>query len=234
MEKIKTIIIEDEPLARDHLKDLASRNVALDIIGVYESPQELQRSAICESISLILSDIQMPHMDGVTFLKSLENPPFFIFVTAHPEFALEGFDLDVIDYILKPTLTVERLSKAIERVKTAIKYQRSDFRQDILKFKDGPTTVFLYPTDILFIQSWGDYIKITTHEETVVVKSTLKALEDILPGDSFVRIHRSHMVHIAQIRAVDAVSVRLKTGQKFDIGLQYRDFLYSKIGMPLR
>lgn len=233
MKKIRTIIIEDEPLAREYLENIASKNAAVEITGIFESPKEAKDKILQDTVDLVLSDIQMPHMDGVSFLKSLENPPFFIFITAHPEFAIEGFVLDVVDYILKPTLTEERLSKAIEKARTAIKYQKSDIRQDILKFKDGPRTVFLHPTDILFLQSWGDYVKITTNEETVTVKTTLKALEDVLPQDSFVRIHRSHMIHVAQIKAVDAVRVKLKNGEKLDIGLQYRNRLYKKMGMRL-
>lgn len=233
MEPIKTIIIEDEPLAREHLEQMASKSAALEIIGVFDSPMDAKSMVLSNSVDLILSDIQMPQMDGVSFLKSLENPPFFVFITAHPEFAVEGFVLDVVDYILKPTLTEERLSKAIEKARAAINYQRGDVRQDILKFKDGPRTVFLHPTDILFIKSWGDYVKITTNEETVLVKTTLKALEDVLPQDSFIRIHRSHMIHVDQIKAVDAVRVKLKNGEKLDVGLQFRDRLYKKMGIKL-
>lgn len=233
MEKLKTIIIEDEPLAREYLEDIASKNGALEIIGVYYSPREAKDLVLSGTVDLILSDIQMPHTDGVSFLKSLENPPLFIFITAHPEFAIDGFELDVVDYILKPTLTEERLSKAIAKAKIGINYLKNDVRQEVLKFKDGPRTVFLRPSDIFFIKSFGDYVKIMTKEEMILVKTTLKALEDELPQDSFVRIHRSHMVHVAQIKAMDAVRVKLKTGEKLDIGLQYRDRLYKKMGMKI-
>lgn len=233
MEKIKTILIEDEPLPRQYLQSLASKNIALEIIGVFESPIDAKDMVLSNSVDLILSDIQMPQMDGVSFLKSLENPPLFVFITAHPEFAVDGFDLDVVDYILKPTLTQERLTKAIAKVKIGMIYRNGDVRQEVLKFKDGPRTVFLHPTDILFIKSCGDYVKVTTSEETIMVKTTLKALEDDLPKDSFVRIHRSHMIHIGQIKSVDAVRVKLKNGEKFDIGLQYREQLYKKMGMKV-
>jgi len=231
MRKIHTILIEDEPLAREYLSDMASKNNDLHIVGIFDSPKEAINIIESDTIDLVISDIQMPHIDGLSFLQSLRNPPLFVFVTAHPEYAIDGFNLDVTDYILKPFLTEERLSKAINKVKLVINYQGMEDTLGELKFKDGHRTVFVNPSHIIFLQSWGDYVRIITKEDILIIKSTLKELETILPTDIFVRIHRSYMVNTGRIKSVEAAKVILKNGQKLNIGLQYKDALYQKIGL---
>lgn len=231
MRKIHTILIEDEPLAGEYLSDMASKNSDLHIVGIFDSPKEAINIIESDTIDLVISDIQMPHIDGLSFLQSLRNPPLFVFVTAHPEYAIDGFNLDVTDYILKPFLTEERLSKAINKVKLVINYQGMEDTLGELKFKDGHRTVFVNPSHIIFLQSWGDYVRIITKEDILIIKSTLKELETILPKDIFVRIHRSYMVNTDRIKSVEAAKVILKNGQKLNIGLQYKNALYQKIGL---
>lgn len=233
MRKIHTILIEDEPLAREYLSDMASNNEDLHIVGVFDSPIEAISIIESDTIDLVISDIQMPHIDGLSFLQTLKKPPLFVFVTAHPEYAIDGFNLDVTDYILKPFLTEERLSKAINKVKLIINYQVMEDTLGELTFKDGHRTVFVNPNHIIFLQSWGDYVRIITKEDILTIKTTLKELETILPTDIFVRIHRSYMVNTGHIKSVDATKVILKNGQKLNIGLQYKDALYLKIGLKI-
>jgi len=210
---------------------MASKNSDLHIVGVFDSPKEAITIIESDTIDLIISDIQMPHIDGLSFLQSLRNPPLFVFVTAHPEYAIDGYNLDVTDYILKPFLTEERLNRAINKVKLVINYQGMEEILGELTFKDGHRTVFVNPSHIIFIQSWGDYVRITTKEDILIIKTTLKELETILPRDIFVRIHRSYMINTGQIKSVEAVRVILKNGRKLNIGAQYKDALYRKIGL---
>ena len=124
MNRIKTILIEDEPIARGRLEKLVSKLGLIEILGVFESPLQAIDILRQQEVDLILSDIDMPEMDGITFLKGLAHPPFVVFITGHYEYAVDGFELDVIDYILKPLLTEERLIKAIEKVQKAILFSR--------------------------------------------------------------------------------------------------------------
>lgn len=233
MHRINTIIIEDEPLARKRLEGMVAKIGHLVLLGSYEDPIDAEEILKSGNVDLMLSDIQMPEMDGVSFLKSLSNPPFVIFITAHREFASDGFELDVLDYILKPLLTKERLLKAIDKAQNALVLQRNTPKNQVLKFKDGQKTIFINPVDIYYIKAFGDYAKVITEKETFTISSTLKELEKKLSWNMFVRIHRSHMVKIDQIKSVDAVRVTLKNNEKLDIGLQYRSNLYNRMGLKI-
>ncbi|SPZ85938.1 putative two-component response-regulatory protein YehT [Sphingobacterium multivorum] len=128
MNRIKTILIEDEPIARGRLEKLVSKLGLIEILGVFENPLQAIDVLRQQEVDLILSDIDMPEMDGITFLKGLAHPPFVVFITGHYEYAVDGFELEVIDYILKPLLTEERLIKAIEKVQKAILFSRRGHR----------------------------------------------------------------------------------------------------------
>ncbi|WP_277603211.1 LytTR family DNA-binding domain-containing protein [Sphingobacterium sp. DR205] len=233
MHRVNTIIIEDEPLARKRLEGMVAKIGQLELLGSYEDPIDAKEILKSGNVDLMLSDIQMPEMDGVSFLRSLPNPPFVIFITAHREFASEGFELDVLDYILKPLLTQERLLKAIDKVQNALVLRRNTPKNQVLKFKDAQKTIFINPADIYYIKAFGDYATVITEKETFTISSTLKELEKKLSWNMFVRIHRSHIVKIDQIKSVDAVRVILKNNEKLDIGLKYRSNLYNRMGLKI-
>lgn len=232
MNRIKTILIEDEPLARTQLENMVKKIAVLELKGVFENPVEARAIIQTGEIDLILSDIQMPEMDGISFLKSLESPPFIIFITGHPEYATDGFELDVLDYIMK-TLTEERLLKGIEKAKKAISYRRGDLgQQEYIKIKDRNRTTFLKPTDIIFVQSWGDYVRIFTIDGITTPSYSMKDMENILPWRYFIRIQRSYIVNIEHIAGVDATKVFLKNGKEtLPIGLQYRTNFFNRMGV---
>lgn len=232
MNSIKTILIEDEPLMRSRLEKIVRNISALELIQVFENPMPAMEVVKKEKIDLILSDIQMPEMDGISFLRSLENPPFIIFITAHPEYATDGFELDVLDYIMKP-ITEERLLKGIEKVKRALDYKKnSQIKHDYIKIKDRNRTAFLKPCDILYVQGWGDYVKIFTIEGVITLTYSMKELEKILPWKYFIRIQRSYIVNMEHISSVDATKVFLKNySETLPIGLQYRKGFYSRMGI---
>lgn len=232
MNRIKTILIEDEPLARTQLEKMAKKISVLELVGVFENPLQAKNMIESGKIDLILSDIQMPEMDGITFLKSLDEPPFIIFITAHHEYALEGFDLDVLDYIMKP-LTEERLLKGIERAKKAITFRHSNSnRQEYIKIKDRNRTAFLRPTDVIYVQSWGDYVKIFTSDGSTITSYSMKDMEKMLPWELFIRIQRSYIVNIGHIGSVDAKKVFLKNSvESLPIGLQYRNHFFNRMGI---
>lgn len=232
MSKIKTILIEDEPLARKWLEQLCDSIRILDVLGTFECPSDTIELIKSGKVDLIISDIQMPEMDGISFLKSLKHPPFVIFITAYPEFATEGFELDVLDYILKPLLSEERLLKAIEKAQKAIAYNKSDMgRNEYLKFKDRDKTLFLTPSEIQFIEAWGDYVKVYTTEGYLTQLYTMKQMEEMLPWNSFVRMHRSYIINVEHVKSINATKVILKNGKELGIGMKYRTQLYSRMGL---
>lgn len=233
MNRIKTILIEDEPIARGRLQKLVSKLGLLEILGVFENPSQAIDILRQHEVELILSDIDMPEMDGITFLKGLAHAPFVVFITGHYEYAVDGFELDVIDYILKPLLTEERLIKAIEKVQKAILFSRRgpQGERKAIKIKDRNKTVFIEPADIFYLKAWGDYIQIYSVEGMQTLLSTMKDMEAELPWDMFARMHRSYIVNIKQIKGVEASKVVLKNGTELGIGLQYRNQLFAKMGL---
>ena len=232
MYRIKTILIEDEPIARMRLEKLVKKIGIIEIVGVYENPTLAIELLKQSKIDLILSDIDMPEMNGVAFLKGLSHPPFVIFITAHYEYAVDGFELEVIDYILKPLLTEERLVKAIEKVQKAIMFSRGGQGESkSIKVKDRNKTLFIDPNDIYYLKAWGDYIQIYSVEGMQTLLSTMKEMETALPWDMFARMHRSYIVNLKYIKGVEASKVILKDGTELSIGLQYRNQLFTRMGL---
>lgn len=227
MNRIKTIIIEDEPLARKDLENLVNRIDILEIVGSYENPVDAAKILETESVILILSDIQMPKVDGITFLKNLSNRPFVIFITGHPDFAFEGFELDVIDFIIKPLLNKERLWKAIEKVKIAIAHKKHESKNNLIKIRDKNKSIFLDSASILYVKAWGDYVQIVTNVALYTVLCSMKEMERRLPLLTFVRVHRSYIVNINEIEGTKASIIILKNRVEIAIGMQYRQRLLS-------
>ncbi len=232
MKQIKTLIIEDEPLSRKRHETLLSGISTIELIGVFDNPQDARSVIQNGEVDLILSDIQMPEIDGVSFLRSLKNPPIVVFVTGHPEFAVDSFDLDVVDYILKP-LTLQRLMKSVGKVEAALKNKKSStLKQGFIRIKDRNRTAFLSPSEIYYIQGWGDYVKVITNDGVTTLNYSMKEMEDLLPATMFIRIQRSYIVNIDYVTSVDATKVFLKErSETLPIGLHYRKIFFKKMGI---
>ncbi|PUV25102.1 LytR/AlgR family response regulator transcription factor [Sphingobacterium athyrii] len=231
MYKINVIIIEDEFLALKRLESMVARIECLTLSGSYEDLIHAKEALESGNVNLMISNIQAPGSDTLTFLRSISNPPFVIFVTDHREFAVDGYELDVVDYILKPLLTPERFEKAISKVRNLIISQQQKQLNQILKFKDGHKSIFINSDHIFYIKAMGDYAQIITKDENHTVSTTLKDLEKRLNENRFIRIHKSHIVNVNQIKSVEAIQVSLKNNFKLDIGLKYRANLYSIMGL---
>ncbi|UZJ63183.1 LytTR family DNA-binding domain-containing protein [Sphingobacterium sp. KU25419] len=232
MNRIKTVIIEDEPLARGRLQKLLNKFGVIEVVGVFENPIKAIELLKKEKVDLLFSDIDMPEMNGIDFLKSLVHRPLVIFITAHYEYAVDGFELEVIDYILKPLMTEERLLKAVDKVQKAILLSRG-MQEDrkAIKIKDRNKTIFIDPSEIFYIKAWGDYIQIYCEEGVQTLLCTMKEMETALPWNMFSRMHRSFIVNIKQIKGVEASKVILKNGTELSIGLQYRNQLFAKMDL---
>lgn len=214
--KITCLIVDDEPLARNLLKEYVGKLSFLELRGTCANAMEALQRVREDDIDLLFLDIQMPELTGISFLKSLHKKPLVIFTTAYSEYALESYDLDVVDYLLKP-ITFERFLKAVDKVtqrqnipqSTGPEHPTSEISGDFLFVKDGSKLVKIRWKDILYIEGLKDYVTIHTREQKIVTLLRLKALEAQLPADKFFRIHNSYIVSIEGIDVVHKNDVQV-------------------------
>jgi len=233
---IKAIIVDDEPLALDVLETYISQMPEIELVKRCENAFEANEVLKTEEIDLMFLDIQMPQLTGIDFLKSLANPPCVIFTTAYPDYAVEGFELDAIDYLLKP-ISLERFMKAVNKVseKIATKKQESTTPEeegDYFFVKADKKLVKVDFDDIIYIEGLKDYVIIRQEEGRVITLQTMKSLDARLPSGQFKRIHRSYIANITKIKAVVGNMLEvIEKGQTkhIPIGKNYREDLLAII-----
>ena len=236
--KIRTMIVDDEPLAREIIETFASAHDDLEIVCLCQNAIEAKEKMATEDVDLLLLDIQMPGMTGLELLKSMDEAPVTIFTTAYPNHALEGFELNVIDYLLKP-IAKDRFDKAIERAREYLELKNKSERGDELPsaadfifVKADKKLVKINFADILYIEGLKDYVIIKTETGRVITLHTMKALEEKLPSNLFRRIHRSFIVQVGRIDAIvgNMVEIKEKNEKKqLPIGKNYRDDILALI-----
>lgn len=224
MSKIKCIVIEDEPLAVKVLSDYISQVPFLELQGTFKNALLATTFLQEHTTELIFLDIHLPKLKGMDFLKTLSNPPAVIITTAYHQYAVEGFDLNVTDYLLKP-FAFERFLVAIEKVKAAQieirKTNEPDEKKDYIFLNVQKKKVkFLY-ADIVYIESQREYVKIVTTKKQYISKISTHEIERLLPSNLFKRIHRSFIISIAKIESYNAEMVEVN-GLSFPIGREYR------------
>lgn len=229
---IRCIAIDDEPLALDVLEDFISKVPFLKLFKTCQSAVEAIEVLHQENIQLIFLDIQMPQISGVQFLKSLEQRPKVIFTTAYSDYALEGFNLDAVDYLLKP-FTFERFLKAVNKAYQQINMQLVAGDQpnpavkDYMFVKSGYDIIKVQYKQIRYIEGLKDYVKIHTDEKIVVSLMSMKTLADDLPAH-FIRVHRSFIVNFERITLVQKRKVFIQKVE-IPIGEVYRDAFLEKL-----
>jgi DNA-binding LytR/AlgR family response regulator len=231
---IKTIIVDDEPLALDILEAFIQRMPELELVARCNNAFEANDALHKNEVELMFLDINMPQMTGVEFLKSLSNPPMTIFTTAYPEYAVEGFELNAVDYLLKP-IAPDRFMKAVNRAVEIIELKKEDTTgsdQDHFFVKADKKMMRINLADIVYIEGLKDYVLIHLSNNRIATLQTMKSLEDKLPVKLFARIHRSYIVGIDKIQAIvsDDVEVLIKGQPRLlPIGKNYRDELMVMI-----
>ena len=204
---IHCIAVDDEPLALQVLEKYIHAIPALQLVGVCCNAVDALALLQNNSVDLLFLDIQMPHILGTDFMRTLTNPPKVIFTTAFRKFAVEGFDLDAVDYLLKP-ISFERFLKAVNKVMklnlTSIENATDTIplkkENDFIYLRADRKNIKVNLSDLLFIESLKDYIKVVTTDKTIVAKYSISALEEDLPS-SFIRIHRSFIVSLNKIES---------------------------------
>lgn len=235
---INVIIVDDEPLAQDVLETYIGKIPELNLVRKCSNALEANEALKANDIDLMFLDIQMPQLTGTDFLKTLSDPPLVIFTTAYPNYAIEGFELNALDYLLKP-ISLERFMKAVNKAMDQIELQRREAggsapgaEDEYFFVKADKKLVKVNFKDIIYIEGLKDYVIIRMDTSRVITLQTMKSLEDKLPQNVFRRIHRSYIVNIDRINAIvgNMVEVMEKNQAKhLPIGKNYRDELLDII-----
>ena len=217
--KLNCLIVEDEPLARNLLTDYVRKVPSLHLVDACSSPLAAMEVLRNTKIDLLFLDVQMPEITGITLLKTLQKRPFVILTTAYSEYALEGYELDVVDYLLKP-ITFERFLKSVDKViqrvnekmvHTPAPEERPAVEtvQPFVFIKDGTKLIKVRLEDILYVEGLKDYVTIHTRQQKIVSLQRLKVLETQLPADKFIRIHNSFIVSVSAIDVIHKGDVQI-------------------------
>lgn len=234
MNTLKCIIADDEPIARDILKNYISEIPYLELIATCKDAFEVLDVLQKESIDLLFLDINMPKLSGLSMLRTLQNRPNVIITTAYPEYAIEGFELSVTDYLLKP-FSLERFLQAVMKVQKneplQIVSQIVEPQESISKsifVKSDKKLIKISVDEINHIEAYGNYVKIFT-SEMILTPQTLSDILETLPSQ-FLRIHKSFAINFNKLKLIDGNQVVLVIGEKLPIGKSFRKVLLDKIG----
>lgn len=228
--KAKCIIVDDEPLAISAIENHISKINDIEILAKCTDAIEAFDVLKNNKVDLIFLDIEMPELNGVNLLKSLKNPPAVIFTTAYRNYAIEAFDLDIVDYLLKP-IEFDRFLRAIERFYSLIKSKKeinTDLKEndECLKIKANKKTHIVYYKEIIYIENIADYLQIITSNKKITTKMAIRDLEEILPNDRFIRIHRSYIISIKNIESYTNHSVTINQVE-LPVSRSYRKTVFS-------
>lgn len=225
-DRLKTIIVDDDKLQLEVISSFVKNTSFLSLEGAYDNPVEGLDAIIGNSPDLLLLDVEMPELSGFDLLKSLKQAPQTIIITGNKEYAVEAFELDVLDYLVKPVDDYSRFLKAVGKAREN-HTPTNDKVGDYIYVRDNSLLVNLKTSDILYFEAYGDYVKIGTDEKVYVIHSTLTKIETRL-NDEFIRVHRSFIVRLDKIKNIDQGN--LQTGEKIiPVSQSMRPKLMSRI-----
>jgi DNA-binding LytR/AlgR family response regulator len=222
---LKAIAIDDEPIALEVIRNLSSRISFIEMMAFFTDAFKAMNFLQKEKTDLIFLDIKMPDISGIDFLKSIPHPPMVIFTTAYSEHAVQSFELDAIDYLLKP-FSQPRFLKACNKAYEQYKLKSSNASilsaPDSVFIKSGYEQIRIYIDDILYVESNGNYMQFVLSNQKIMSRLTMNEVEDLLPSSGFIRIHRSYIVSKKQITRLDKNNVYIKETE-LPVGAAYSD-----------
>lgn len=228
--RYRCLVVEDEPLAQNVLKKYIAEHPLLELVAVCASAPEAQQWLARQQAAIIFLDINLPRLSGIGFLKSLSSPPLVIFTTAYPEFAAEGFELDAVDYLVKP-FSLERFLKAVNKALEKLE------RKDPGGVSTPATAIFIKAdkkvykinlADILYIEALDDYVKVVTTQAHYLVHDTLKSLQEELPASQFIRVHKSYIIAGSKIVFIEGNYIKV-ADKDIPIGASYRQEVFARL-----
>ncbi len=234
---INAIIVDDEPLALDVLETYIEQLPEINLLQKCTNAMEANEALKNHDVDLMFLDIQMPQLTGIDFLKTLSKPPMVIFTTAYAEYAVEGFELNAIDYLLKP-ISLERFMKAVNKATEQFKLENPDLAvgegdgKEFFFVKADKKLVKITYDDIIYIEGLKDYVIIRMEKGRVITLQTMKSLESKLPPNLFKRIHRSYIVATGKIKSIEGNMVEViekNQAKLIPIGKNYREQLLALI-----
>jgi DNA-binding LytR/AlgR family response regulator len=225
---LKCLIVDDEPLAIEIIETYLSRFPNVKIEGKCSNAIKALELLRTKKIDLMFLDIQMPQITGTDFLKSLYNPPKVIFTTAYRDYALDGFELNAIDYLLKP-ISFERFIKAMDKVfsviapdETNYKTINSENEQEYLFIKVDRKMTKIFIDEIVYLESLKDYVVFHLKDKKFITKNTISYFEELLSDINFLRVHRSYIVSVNKVIAFSSSEIELSNSKKLPIGRNYQ------------
>jgi|AntAceMinimDraft_3_1070362.scaffolds.fasta_scaffold03418_2 DNA-binding LytR/AlgR family response regulator len=227
---INCIIVEDEPLALKRTKEYVKKISYLNLLQSFDNGFEAIGFIKKQQVDLIFLDIRMDELTGIQLLESLEKKPYVIFTTAYSEYALKGYELNVIDYLLKP-FTIERFIQAVEKVFVQLDKTTNDNR-DFFFVKNGYRIEKIFFEDILFIEGMRDYRNIQTNTKKILTLQTFTELEKELPKSKFCRVHKSYIVTLEKIDFIERNRIKIKD-KLIPISETYKENFLKLIGIRL-
>jgi len=229
---LKIVVVDDEPLALEVLEGYLKRIDNIHSVSLFTNTREALRHLKNHPADVLLLDIEMPEMTGIEFLKELSDPPLTIFTTAYRNYAFEGYEMGVIDFLLKP-VSFNRFKQAIEKITEflVLKAQNINIEDNLISekanfifVKSGVQRIKLYYNDVTHIQGLKDYAIIYTYAGKIILKGSIKAMLDIFPQDGFIRVHKSFIVSIQKITRLERNCILLN-GHQIPIGRNFKHHL---------
>jgi DNA-binding LytR/AlgR family response regulator len=233
MPSIKCLIVDDEPLARKLVAGHVEKLPGWEIIALCKNVVEAYEVLMKTSVDVLFLDINMPVVSGLDFYRSLKDPPLLVFTTAYPEYAIEGFELEAVDYLVKP-VTFDRFLKTAERLHERLSIQ-SERRQtgttpsgDYIFIKHAGKLVKIRFNEILYLEAQKDFVRFITAQAEILASMTMKEAEDILPHELFLRVHRSFIVSIAAVTALFGNTIEIGPHQ-VPVGANYKEDVMQRL-----
>lgn len=231
MSDLNIIIADDEPIARDILQEYTSKLQDVNVVGVCKNALEVFSLLSKEKVDMLLLDINMPEITGIELLKTLREPPLVIFTTAYAEYAVESYELNALDYLLKP-ISFDRFVTAINKAKDyKVKVSDSSYNDDKSIFiKSDGKLVKVELAQLILIEALKDYVKLHTIDKAIIVHSTMKYMEGQLSSyQSFIRVHKSYIVNVGFVEELEGNMLKLKE-HRVVVGSTYKDKINDIIG----
>ncbi|HKI90330.1 MAG TPA: LytTR family DNA-binding domain-containing protein [Draconibacterium sp.] len=225
--QLRCIIADDEPLSQDVIVDYVKACPELALVAVCNDALEAGKIFQNEKIDLLFLDINMPKLSGIGFVKSLKEAPLFILITAYPEFALEGFEIDAVDYLLKP-VSFERFRTAVNRVLDRFS-AKTEIVTDHIMVRANKKNYRIDFDEILFLEAHGDYVKFVTTDKLLMVHGRMKDFISQLPEKDFERIHKSYVISLSKVDYVEGNIVKVGDN-KLPVSINYKEQLLARLG----
>jgi len=231
--KLRCLIVEDEPPAQEVMKTYVLDSPQLELVKVCADAFAASEILQSEKIDLILLDINLPRLSGFSFLKTLSRPPLVIFTTAYPEYAVEGFETDAVDYLVKP-FSFDRFLKAVNKAVEIARFRQSyenqgtEGTQNFILLRSDKKMFRINFSEILYVEAIGDYLKVHLEGRQLVIHETIKGLIDQLPSGEFLRVHKSYVVSVNRINYIEGNRIRI--GEKLiPIGRSYKEEVENRL-----